>query len=132
MIVHRAGEGGRAGFGRSLRSAAALLVYACKLCREDERTRCFLFACAFQFSLTGGWCFRGVCTIGGGAFGGFMPLGREGKRAAPFPFALSPLNFHGTWGRGEASFGGSLPLADTCQRDGRENFLNRFLLRFRR
>ena len=51
-----------------------------------------------------------------------MTLGREGKRAAPFSFALPPLNFHGAGGRGRASFGGSLPLADTCKRDGRGGF----------
>ena len=124
------GEGG-AGFGESLRSAEALLVYACKLCREDERTDRFFIHLHILVSLTGGCCFRGICTICGGTFGGFMPLGREGKFAAPFPFALPPMNFHGTGGRW-GGFGGSLSLADTCQRDGRENVLNRFLLRFRR
>ena len=70
-----------------------------------------LFACAFQFSLTRGRCFRGICTIGGGVSGGFIPLRGEGKRAAPFPFALPPLKFHGSGERGGVGFGGSLPSA---------------------
>ena len=61
-----------------------------------------------------------------------MPAGREGKLAALFNIALPPRNFHGAGGRGGAGFGGLLPLADICQRDGGENLLNRFLLRFRR
>ena len=40
--------------------------------------------------------------------------GWEGKRAAPFVFAVPPLNFHRAAARGGAGFGGSLPLADTC------------------
>ena len=41
MSFHGAGGQAGAGFGGSLPSAAALLVYACKLCREDERTEFF-------------------------------------------------------------------------------------------
>ena len=97
----------------------------------------FLFACAFQLSLSRGWCFRGICTIGGGTFGGFIPLGREGKRALPFSFALSPLNLHGTGGQGGAGFVGSiLPaaalLVNACQRVGRASVLNVCFLLFLR
>ena len=41
MNFNGAGGQGGAGFGGSLHSAAALLVYACKLGREDERTELF-------------------------------------------------------------------------------------------
>ena len=124
------GKGG-AGFGGSLLSAAALLVYACKLCRLERMSvlSFYLFTCAFKFSLTRGRCFRGICTIGGGASGGFIPLRWEGKRAAPFPFALPPLKFHGLGERGGAGLGGSLPSAAAlsvyaCQRVGRASGLN--------
>ena len=60
-----------------------------------------------------------------------MPAGRERKRAAPFPFALPPMNFHGTGGRGGASLGESLPsaaalLVYVCQRVERANGVNVF------
>ena len=82
----KGGQGG-ACFGGTLPSATALLVCACQrvgrvrtrrsgfrwistlgggafgickpACREGEHTDHFVFACAFQFSLTGGRCFRG-------------------------------------------------------------------------
>ena len=60
-----------------------------------------------------------------------MPAGREERRAAQLYFALLPLDFHGAGGRGRADFGGSLPLADTCQQDERGCALNRVFLRFR-
>ena len=53
---------------------------------------------AVQFSRIGGRCFRGISTIGGGAFGGYMPAGQKGMRAEPF-FALTPLNFHEAGGQ---------------------------------
>ena len=64
-----------------------------------------------------------------------MPLGREGKRAAPFSFAFLPLSFRGAGGREGASFGRSLPLAAAFliyayQRVGRANGV-KFVLRFR-
>ena len=58
-----------------------------------------------------------------------MPACREGERTELLLFALAPLNFPGLGG---GVLGGSLPLAGTCESDGRENLLNRFLLRFRR
>ena len=65
----------------------------------------------------------------GGASGGYLPAGREGKRAEPFCFALSPLNFHGAGGQGGKGFGGSLPSAAAlsvyaCQRVVRASGLN--------
>ena len=97
----------------------------------------FLFPCAFQLSLTGGRCFRGISTTGGGAFDGFMLLGREGKRAAPISFALPPLNFHGAGGRGGAGFVASILSAAVlliyaCQRVGWASVLNVCFLLFSR
>ena len=90
------GRGG-AGFGGSLPSVAALLVYACQRVGRASVLNIILLACAYQFSPTGGLCFRGFCTIDGGAFVGFMPLGQEGKRAEPFSFALPWLKGSGVW-----------------------------------
>ena len=107
-------------------------------CREGEHFDHFVFACAFQFSLTGGRCFREISTFGGATFGGFILLGREGKRAAQFSFALPPLKFHGSGGRGGADSGGStlsaaVLLIYASQRVGRKSVLNFcFLLCLRR
>ena len=102
----------------------ARLVYACQRVGRASGLR-ILCASAVQFSRTRGRCFRVISTIGGGSFGGHMPARREGKPAAPFYFALPPLNFPGAGGRGRAGFGGSSPLADTCQQNGRICALNR-------
>ena len=93
-------------------------------CREGERTEFFFFACAFQISLTGERYFQGIFTIGGGAFGGFMPAGWEGKRAVPFSFALPRLNFHGVGGRGSEFWwiatlgGGAFGICTPACREG--------------
>ena len=55
-------------------------------------------------------------------------MGREGKQAEPFSFALPPLKFHGEGVRGEAVIGGLLPsaaalLVYACQRVGRASGL---------
>ena len=124
---HGAGGRGGAGFGGSLPSAAALLIYACQRVGRASVLIFFFSAYAVQFSRTGGPCFRGISTIGGGAFGRYMPAGREGERAALISFAFLPLNFHGAGGRGGAGFGGSLPSAAlliyACQRVGRASVL---------
>ena len=104
-------------------------------CRKGGHNELFLYAFAFQFPLTGGRCFQGIFSIGGGASGGFMPLRRKGKHASPFSFAFPPLNFDGSGGRGGASLVGSLPLAAAllvyaCQGVGRAKWVN-FFLRFR-
>ena len=92
------GRGGT-GFGESLRSAVALPVQACQRVERMSILNVFILACAFQFSLIGEWCLRRICTIGGGAFGEFMPSGGEGNPASPLSLALPPWNFHGTGGR---------------------------------
>ena len=111
MNFHGARAQGGASFGGSLRSAAALLVYACQRVGRASVLNLFFCAYAVPFSLTAGRFFRGIFTIDEGAFGGYMPAGQEGKRAEPFFFSLSPLNFHGAGGRGGKGFGGSLPSA---------------------
>ena len=60
---------------------------------------------------------------GGEDFSGYMPAGREGKRAAPFVSLLPPLIFHGAGGRGGAGFDGSLPFR-RYMREGREGKLS--------
>ena len=137
MNFHGAGGQGGAGFGGFLRSAEALLVYACQ---RVGRTSILIFIFRLRISvfLNRGWCFRAISTIGGGAFGGFMPLGRKGKRAAPFSFVLPPVRFHGSGRRGGAGFVGSILstaalLVYACQRVGRASLLNFcFLLCLRR
>ena len=98
-------------FWQILQPAAALLVYACQRVGRASGLNLDFCVCAIPFSRSEGQCFRVISTIGGGAVGGYMPAGREGKRAAPFSFVLRPLNFLGVGGRGGASFGGSLPSA---------------------
>ena len=104
-------------------------------CRKGEHTKPIVFcACAVQFFRTRRRCFRGISTIGGGGFGVYMPAGQEGRRDAPFSFALLPLNFHGAGGQGGSGYGGSLQSAAALlvcvyQRIGRENgvfFFSRF------
>ena len=102
-------------------------------CREGERTeRLFLVVLGpFLFSRTGGRCFGGISLNASEAFGGYMPAGREGKRAAPFYIALPPLNFHEAGGQGGAGFGGSLHSTAAlfvysyklCREDGRTEFV---------
>ena len=102
MNFHGAGWKGRAGFGGSLPSAtAALFLYGYQRVERASVLNVFFFGVyAFQFSRTRGWYFRGISTMGGSSFSYYMPAGREGKRAAPFVFALPPFNFHGAGGRG--------------------------------
>ena len=117
---------------------------------EDKPGELFLFPLPLlNFPGPGSGVFWNISTIGSDASGifmtanregkrtkllsrGLMPAGREGKRAAPFVSVVPPLNFHRARARGGAEFGGSPPIADKCQRGGRGNLLNRFLLRFRR
>ena len=106
--------------GRSLRLAAAFLVYACKLCREDERTERFFIRRRISVFPDRGVVFLGDLYNRRRRFWWIHSFGREGKRAAPFSFALPPLNFHGTGGQAGAGFGGSLPsaaalLVNTCK-----------------
>ena len=102
------------------------MVYACqRVGRASGLNFCF-WCLRCSISRTGGRCFRGISTFGGGAFSGYTPAGREGMRAEPFIFALPPLNFHGAGGRGGAGFDGSLLsaaalLVYVCQRVGRVN-----------
>ena len=58
-----------------------------------------------------------------------MSLGREGKQAEPFSFALPPLNIHGPGGRGGTVSGGLILsvaalLIYACQRIGPKSVLN--------
>ena len=55
----------------------------------------FTVLAPFNFPGTGGGVFWGFSTIGGGGFSGYMPAGREGKRTAPFSFALPPSKLKG-------------------------------------
>ena len=66
-----------------------------------------------------------------------MSLGREGKQAEPFSFALPPLNIHGAGGRGGAVSGGLILSAAAlliyaCQRVGWASVLNVCFLLFLR
>ena len=129
LNFHGSGERGGAAFGGSLSSAAMLLMYPCQRDGRASVLNFYFCAGAVQFSLTGGRYFRGICTLGGGAFRGYMPAEQEGKGTEPFSFALSPLNVHGARGRGGMGFGGSLPSAAAlsmyaCQRVGRASGLN--------
>ena len=68
-------------------------------CRKGKHTEVLFLLAPYDFPRPGGGrFFRGVSTISGGTFSGYMPEGREGKLAEPFSFALSPLIFHGAWG----------------------------------
>ena len=129
------GQGG-AGFGETLPSTAALLAYAYQRVGRASILNLIFLCLRRLFSRTGGRCFLGISTVGGSAFGGYMPAGREGKCAAPFSFVLPPMSFHGAGGKGGKGFGGSLPsaaalLVYACQRVGRANGVNFCSLRSR-
>ena len=101
----------------------ALLVYACQRVERTSVLNIIFPPGHFNFFRTRGRCFRGICKIGGGAIGGFTPLGRGGKRDAPFYFALPPFKFNGSGERGGAGSGGSIVsaaalLVYACQRVG--------------
>ena len=59
MRFHGAGGQGGAGFGASLRSVVALVVYVCQRVGRVSVLNIFSFACALNFYLTRGWRFGG-------------------------------------------------------------------------
>ena len=87
--------------GRSLQSAAALLVYACQRVGRASVLN-FLFFADREAVFWGDLYSRRRR---------YMPAGQEGMRAEPFYFALLPWNFHGAGGRGGKGLDESLPSA---------------------
>ena len=74
------------------------------VCREDERTELFVFCdCVVVFPLTAGRCFRGISTIGSGAFGIICAsASREGELGEPCFFARFSYSIGLEWvGEGE-------------------------------
>ena len=53
-------------------------------CREGERTEFYFMCLRCSIFQDRGRCFRGISTIGSGAFGGYMPAGQKGMRTKLF------------------------------------------------
>ena len=73
----------------------AYMPYACQRIGRASGLIFVFTACAIPFSRSGERCFRVISTVCVCAIGGYMPAGRQGKRTAPFSFALPPLNYYG-------------------------------------
>ena len=92
---------GRGGFWKISTIGGGVLVYACQHVGRVSVLNFFFYSFTRSTFPDRGAVFSGDLYIGGCAFSGYMPSGREGKRAAPFYFALPPLNFDGAAGEGE-------------------------------
>ena len=132
MNIQGARRQGGAGFGGSIHSAAALLVYACKLCREDERTDCFFIHLRILVFPGRGVVFSGDLYNRRRRFWWIHAFGTGGEARCTVPFCTSADEFSRNGGTRGSGFRWITILGGSYQRDERENFLNFFLFRFRR
>ena len=102
-------------------------MYVCQRVGRASGQIFFVVLAESFFPGAGGGCFRGISTIGGGAFNILgMSAGRRASWVNVF-FCASVVRFFSEWGgRGERV------SVDRYQKDERGNLLDRFLSRFHR